>query len=148
MFFELIYTSLPLQKDLDVLALLKGARKHNQDNNITGLLCFDGVRFLQILEGDETTVQNLYASIQVDPRHKGVELIHSGKTMERSFTSWSMAYENFPVGILEPLTENIGAMSMTQAADQIAQAGESFGARLFGLFFRSTYNVDANGTPA
>lgn len=138
---ELIYTSLPTQKGIDVKSILDVARVNNPAKGITGFLCFDGHRFLQILEGEKTVIQELYASIERDTRHKDIELLHQGDISERSFSEWSMAYDNLPLGMLDTLAENIGVMSMMEAKDHIAGIDESYGARLFGLFFHSAYNT-------
>jgi len=139
---ELIYTSVSVKGDIDVKPILDAAQSHNSSNNITGLLCFDGRRFLQILEGEDNVIEALYASIENDTRHKDVELLHLGKIAERNFSTWSMTYENLPFGMLDTLSENIGVMSMVQAKEQIAKIGESFGARIFGLFFHSTHDTE------
>ena len=136
MLIEIIYTSVPAQAGVDIDSILEIAHRENPKNGITGLLCFDGVRFIQILEGEEKAVDNLYAAIAADKRNTNVELQHRGAMAERSFDSWSMAYENIPQGLLETLSESIGVMSMTTTR-VTAGADESFGARLFGLFTQS-----------
>ena len=45
-------------------AIINSARIANRAKGLTGLLVFDGHRFLQYLEGDETAVRGLYTKIQ------------------------------------------------------------------------------------
>ncbi|WP_035564883.1 BLUF domain-containing protein, partial [Hymenobacter sp. IS2118] len=49
--------------------LLRQARLHNQSANLTGLLLYAQGRFLQVLEGPEPALSDLYARIKTDPRH-------------------------------------------------------------------------------
>lgn len=46
--------------------ILAESRTNNAKNKITGLLCYGGTSFIQILEGPEAEVINLYASIVND----------------------------------------------------------------------------------
>jgi len=88
MTIELIYTSIPAHNDPDVDSILEISRRKNSDKGITGLLCYDGIRFLQILEGEEHDIERLYTSIEADGRHREVDILYTGKTRERSFESW------------------------------------------------------------
>ena len=134
MLVELIYQSMPATETVDVKGILEVARRKNAKLNITGMLCFDGKMFIQLLEAEEAIIDALYAAIEHDKRHKDIELLHRGKISKRSFDDWSMAYENIPEGMLETLSERIGVMSMMQMDTDIAAIGDSFGDRLFGLF--------------
>lgn len=92
--YELIYRSIadPKITNLDIKAILNTSRKFNSENNITGCLLFHNKEFIQILEGDEKKVNDLYASIEQDKRHSNVRLVLSSKKESRMFSSWSMAY--------------------------------------------------------
>jgi len=75
-------------------AILREGREHNQACGITGILCYgDGV-FLQCIEGGRMQVNELYASIQKDARHKDVALLHYDEISERRFGGWSMGQVN------------------------------------------------------
>lgn len=139
MTFELIYTSIPATEAPDIRAILESARRRNSENEVTGLLCFDGKRFLQILEGDKKAVEDIYASIVKDPRHKNVDLLHSAVAVSRNFSSWAMAYDDTPGNILSQLNENMGVTSLKAAKQKISEMEQSLGARLFGLFFRASF---------
>lgn len=56
----------------DLQRLLKSARERNAALQITGILLFDGVHFVQLIEGPEDAVAALFATIQADPRHCNV----------------------------------------------------------------------------
>jgi uncharacterized membrane protein (DUF373 family) len=49
---------------------------------------------LQVLEGDEATVNSVYAVIEKDPRHKDVTIVEKQKIIERAFPYWSMGFES------------------------------------------------------
>lgn len=76
--------------------ILNFARAENRLVNITGLLLFNGKRFLQILEGDEENVTNVYNRIKRDRRHSHVIKVASRRIAEREFGAWDMAFERMP----------------------------------------------------
>jgi len=53
-------------------SLVEEAKFRNAGLNITGILLFDGVNFLQILEGSEESVVKLFHKIRGDQRHQCV----------------------------------------------------------------------------
>ena len=134
---ELIYTSLsyPATERSDVKSILASSERNNAAASISGLLLYDGGRFIQILEGEPAVVDKLYATITEDPRHHALELLHKGPIAERSFEDWRMAYEALPKGLLEELAENMAVLSMEM--DDEFDDGDSFGARLNGMFMEA-----------
>ncbi|MGE8657954.1 MAG: diguanylate phosphodiesterase [Achromobacter sp.] len=52
--------------------LIRQARARNASLNVTGLLLFDGVHFVQLLEGPAQSVESLFDTIGRDARHKSV----------------------------------------------------------------------------
>lgn len=73
-------------------AILNAARKENKKSHITGLLCFTGNVFLQVLEGDRAKVSALYNKIAKDNRHHSVTLLQFNAIEKREFSGWSMGY--------------------------------------------------------
>lgn len=98
--FQLIYRSrdcLPAEEREDELGdLFARSRSNNEKRNITGALLLSGQWFVQVLEGEEDVVRSLFATIQGDPRHDGVELLFEGLTDPRTFAHWSMAKVTMP----------------------------------------------------
>lgn len=78
----------------ELVELLHKARIKNQSLNITGMLLYKGGNFLQVLEGEEKVVRELYAVIEKDPRHHSVELIAVRSVKERMFSDWEMGFTN------------------------------------------------------
>lgn len=133
---ELIYTSLaePLNQIKDVKDILASSERNNQAISVTGLLLFDSQRYIQILEGDVDDVETLFAVIAQDARHHNLELLHKGPIKGRSFETWRMAYEALPKGLLNDLAENMAVYSLEMDEDEPLGVGESFGAKLNGMF--------------
>lgn len=75
-------------------AILAQSRSHNPSCGITGILCYGGGIFLQALEGGRMAVNELYAHILKDPRHKDVILLSYEEISERSFGGWTMGLVN------------------------------------------------------
>jgi len=72
--------------------LLEGARTNNAAANVTGLLLFDGHNFMQLLEGPQEKVEEVFTAIVADPRHSGLVRIVSEADVDRQFPGWSMGY--------------------------------------------------------
>ena len=75
-------------------AILKKSTHNNPDAGVTGVLCFSGSIFLQVLEGGRSQVSRLYNRIAQDPRHADVVLLSYEEIEERSFAGWSMGQVN------------------------------------------------------
>lgn len=76
----------------EVSRILLQSRKNNPVLDVVGALYYKNGYFFQVLEGIKDNVENLYAKILKDPRHKNSKILAS-KTIERSgFNDWSMKY--------------------------------------------------------
>ncbi len=94
--YQLIYQSQSLVpfETPELTALLNQARAYNLAHDVTGLLLYtpDG-RFLQVLEGEERVVRDLYYNrIAFDPRHYNCRLLSDGSSLYRSFANWTMGF--------------------------------------------------------
>lgn len=85
----------------DLAAILKTARHLNALDDITGLLVFDGTRFLQIIEGSEDAIDNLVARLRADPRHSAFEIRDERLVEGRFFPDWSMELVSVSAGDLQ-----------------------------------------------
>lgn len=135
---ELIYTSLAqttASKDV-VQDILDTSHRNNIANGVTGLLLFDGVRYIQILEGEPENVDQLFETIRQDKRHTALELLHRGGIDGRAFQNWRMAYEALPPGLLDQLAENMAVYALENDGE-ILDAEDSFGSRLNGMFMEA-----------
>lgn len=90
---QLVYVSLANHAmALDELANLQArARTRNAQSGITGVLLYHRQEFMQLMEGEETEVRALFASICKDPRHQQIHVMWEGPLAERNFSGWEMA---------------------------------------------------------
>jgi hypothetical protein len=79
-------------RDKDVEELLFNAREKNKRLAITGVLLLIQGKFIQYIEGYEEDIDNVYRSIEVDPRHNDLLLLDSGYIDKRQYKNWTMAY--------------------------------------------------------
>jgi hypothetical protein len=77
--------------DLD--DILTASRRNNAQLGITGLLLFIDGGFLQILEGEEREVREVYARVAGDPRHANATVMLDREIPVRAFPDWSMGFE-------------------------------------------------------
>ncbi|WP_374346906.1 BLUF domain-containing protein [Chitinimonas sp.] len=96
MLVRLLYASRSNQtlKPEVIDAILAKSREYNPAKGITGILCFSGDIFMQVLEGGRDAVSELYAQICSDARHRGVTLLHYEEIAEREFAGWTMGQVN------------------------------------------------------
>ena len=78
--------------EVTLVPLLRKARRYNQQANLSGLLVHTKGQFLQIIEGPEPALSDLFARIVDDPRHYDVHMLAYGTVPERAFADWRMAY--------------------------------------------------------
>ena len=92
---QLLYVSKTAQPvslgDLD--DILTASRRNNAQSGITGLLLFIDDGFLQVLEGDEKAVRDVYARVARDPRHGEAMVMLDREIPVRAFPEWSMGFE-------------------------------------------------------
>lgn len=90
---QLTYTSSSTAAvgDGEVETILTVSRRNNSSAGVTGLLLYNGRRFLQALEGDDEAVETIFERIKCDPRHRALVLLSSHNIIERAFGTWAMA---------------------------------------------------------
>lgn len=74
----------------EVDRIVAHAHEANARLGITGVLAFDGVKIIQILEGPSDQVDALYDKISTDRRHQGVVQLSRRFVAVKSFANWSM----------------------------------------------------------
>jgi hypothetical protein len=72
--------------------ILRSAQAHNAAHGITGVLCQGRGEYLQVLEGEPSKLDALYARILADKRHHNVELRQVQDIHWRRYGKWSMAH--------------------------------------------------------
>lgn len=106
----LVYISAadPMLVEDDIRDILKVAQTRNRDDGVTGLLIYSGTSFVQILEGQRQTLQELMTSIRGDRRHYDVSLLEHRPIDDRAFDKWSMAYREIDADLIGSLLGDIG----------------------------------------
>lgn len=87
-----VSTARPGLTDADLEAILEAARARNARQEITGLLVYNGLNFLQVLEGPGANLIGVFDSICRDARHEGVVRVLAEADAERAFSRWSMGF--------------------------------------------------------
>lgn len=104
MLTRLLYASRTTKEiDQSVLdSIISQSRRHNPPAGVTGILCYSGKIFMQVLEGNRHEVSKLYNRIAVDSRHLDVEILLFEDITERRFSNWTMGQVN--LGKINPST--------------------------------------------
>ena len=122
--------------------IVKVAKEHNAENDITGVLFFHDGRFLQIIEGEEVDLKALMKSIEQDNRHKDIKYLIDSDEPERSFGSWKMDEiqlgkgKSFDAEYLEQITKSFEKL-MVPSCDMLAHFYKTLLAerkRILGIF--------------
>jgi len=92
----LVYMSVAVDDltDDQLVAMLREARLTNQALGVSGLLLAKGGRFMQVLEGPAWAVEDRFAAIERDPRHRDVKSLSREQIATRRFDGWAMAFGN------------------------------------------------------
>jgi len=135
----------------DLQSMLLRFRSSNARLGITGILLHSWSNFLQVLEGEQAEVEELYARILDDPRHAEIARVDISLP-RRLFNQWSMGfldlsgaarsmsgYAGFPsdidlneidqTTILELLTFFSGALPPTMESTADERTGTGFSAQ-------------------
>ncbi len=83
--------------------ILQIAQQKNQAAGVTGALLYSGGYFIQVLEGEEAAVEEIFESIQCDTRHRDVAVLSHEYVDERNFPHWSMALAGFSADLIPGL---------------------------------------------
>ena len=92
--FQLVYVSVAVSpfSEVALRALLTFARARNTARGITGVLLYQNDSFMQALEGERAVVEEIFAKIQRDPRHRDVRVLSRAVVASRNFGDWSMGF--------------------------------------------------------
>ena len=99
------------------------AAQKNRSEDVTGLLLYNGKRFLQVLEGPRDNVERVYERIGRDGRHRALVMLRKQEIDAREFGNWGMAYDD-PARPSSNLKSKVAAL--------LEQAGPSTRAHFIG----------------
>ena len=94
---RLVYTSkaTEVMGTLALFDLLNQARHKNASLGVTGHLLYVDGTFTQCIEGPPSSIENLWQSLQSDPRHEQISVIARGPVQARRFDEWAMAFSSY-----------------------------------------------------
>jgi hypothetical protein len=76
--------------------ILAAAQANNAAHGVSGVLCQGQGLYLQVLEGERSVVNRLYAQIVQDRRHHDVQMLSFEEISKRRYPGWSMAHVSLP----------------------------------------------------
>lgn len=111
MYLQLLYISTATRQMLriDVEQILFTARRFNAGKEVTGLLISSPARFMQLLEGEEDVVREVYDRICADPRHHAHVILREAEVEERQFSDWTMASQFLPDAAFGSMSDQVRA---------------------------------------
>ena len=102
---RVIYTStanVPLNRDI-IAEILDVSHQNNDAYDVTGVLLCGGGHFIQVLEGEDDTVDKLCMAIEQDRRHRDFDIIFDEPIDERALSKWTMAYSELDRAAIKSL---------------------------------------------
>jgi hypothetical protein len=98
--YQLLYVSgatgeVTAESLADILAT---ARRNNARLGVTGMLLYASGAFVQVLEGEETTVKDLARRISHDRRHRNFMVLVEHDAESRAFADWQMGFKQLEAG--------------------------------------------------
>lgn len=107
--------------------IFRAARRKNSEHDITGVLSYRKGHYIQVLEGNESAIDQLYSNITQDSRHEKVTKILDFNISKRSFPSWNMK-------LLESISKDRSFVSMIEQHKECLADLEPDQQRLLELF--------------
>jgi len=96
--YRLVYYSTSLLPPLDaggereIQVILVGAQERNRRQDVTGALTYNEFHFAQVLEGTRHAVDDVFARIRRDRRHRDIVVVEEHWIESRDFGGWAMIY--------------------------------------------------------
>lgn len=89
---QILYVSKAVQSisDTELHDIARQARAKNKQNGITGALLFTEDSFIQVIEGDNESIERLLDTLRADKRHRDMTILMDRKVPSRDFSNWSM----------------------------------------------------------
>lgn len=131
----------PFTQD-ELAGLLTHSRARNGQDGVTGCLVyrynedFDRGNFLQVLEGPEAAIDDVWRRISSDTRHHTIVIIDEGPIEARMFSNWTMGFRNVDAEDLEG-TEGFSDLGSDAFWENIGEQNLSNGLELLKSFYDS-----------
>jgi hypothetical protein len=102
-----------------IVEILRASSVNNQNSGITGVLCYKGGHFAQIIEGEETAVLELYLKISRDRRHQDPVIVSIATTDRQRFKGWAMG------GIEADLIPSVDIDEVLKLRSDVAESSDA-----------------------
>ena len=120
-------------KDIDDVLndIIITARRRNAEIKVTGVLFYMDGKFLQILEGEKSALDELLLDIENDTRHGNFKILIDRPLSKRGFKDWQMepihlkAGKEFSHHYIEAITSTFENMMILES-DTLAEFYKSF----------------------
>jgi hypothetical protein len=116
---QLVYVSSATTpfSNAELLELLTKSRIKNSALGITGMLLYKDGNFMQLLEGEDNTVRQLFETISRDPRHHNSIVLIDEPAETAYFGDWSMGFRDLSDKSLENLPGFSQILNRPKAAE-------------------------------
>lgn len=120
MFRQVIYISTAKTPVPDGLLadIERASLRNNVAADLSGLLLFDGVRFLQVIEGPADRLEPMMRRIRENERHFGIVMLRDHEVETRGFPGWAMLCRTLddPTTLPELVTRHMASADKTTRA--------------------------------
>lgn len=94
--------------DEELNSLLETCRANNRACDVTGVLYYGNDMFLQVLEGPQGAVEQIFRRIRKDRRHHDIHLIEKIPIDRRRFGDFNMAFSRLSNEDFQTIAQNLG----------------------------------------
>lgn len=119
---QLFYVS-SAEKNLsyeDILHIVEKARVYNSAHGVTGVLLYKGGIFLQLLEGERSSIRKVFdEKIKPNKKHSNIIEIFDLPAKERLFQDWSMGFCEMSEIEIKMINEILSWNKLISAAKEI-----------------------------
>lgn len=110
----------PFTRD-DLEELLRKSREKNRLLKISGLMIYKDSSFIQVLEGPDQAVRDLYATIEMDFRLTTVACLSSKPVVEREFGERTLGFCNISALTQEERPDLAAFLAEVMSPDTLAK---------------------------
>lgn len=75
----------------NLAVILSESQRNNERRGLTGALAAHRDRYIQVIEGPGDVLDGLLRTLESDPRHRDIRLLHREPVQARMFGEWTMA---------------------------------------------------------
>ncbi len=99
----------------NLAVILAESQRNNDRDELTGALAAHGERYIQVIEGPASALDNLLRRLEGDPRHRNIVILERAPIAARAFGQWAMASAR----ITPELAPVLDAVMFTPAAQLV-----------------------------